>query len=127
MKGSAALYSQLKRLGCVLLALHFLNCSIDPRDTNPESVPEDLRINDLETVTEFLTEEIFGFTNAFAEHDENDAGAESTVGAVKFYFSNYSIVLSVLYCQDTMPPIAQTDHLLIPTRCREVSSPPPRT
>ena len=126
MKGKTAIQCQFKHVACVLLALHLLNCSIDPKDTHPDSVPEDLRINDLETVTEFVAEEILGFKGAFAEHDEDDAEARSTFEAVKFYFNNSAIEFAALYHRVTSAPFVLISHLLIPSRCSEVTSPPPQ-
>jgi hypothetical protein len=64
--------STLTRLLCFLLALHFFNLSIDPRDPNPDSHPEDLKFNDIETITELVAEVVLKNKNTFGEHDEKD-------------------------------------------------------
>jgi hypothetical protein len=62
----------LTRILCFSLALHFFNLSIDSRDKHPESIPEDLSFNDIESLAEFFVEIILGETNTFKEHDESD-------------------------------------------------------
>jgi len=60
------------RLILIFLALHIFNCSIDAPDAFPNYVPEDLSINEMESVGELMLEKVFGFTTALPEHDEND-------------------------------------------------------
>lgn len=59
------------------MAFHIFNCSIDAPDLTPAGVPEDLSYNDLETVTEFIAEELLGLDNFFAEHDDDDSDDKS--------------------------------------------------
>ena len=54
------------------MALHIFNISVDTPDAQPESVPEDLSINDMESVVEIVLEKGLGIDNAIAEHDEPD-------------------------------------------------------
>lgn len=55
------------------MAVHIINFSIDSPDALPESTPEDLRINDIESISELVIERILGFDNFVAEHDEQDS------------------------------------------------------
>ena len=57
----------------LLLAVHILNCSIDPPDVLPESTPEDLTVNEIESMAELLAEDILGIENAVSEEDEHDS------------------------------------------------------
>ena len=57
----------------LLLAVHILNCSIDPPDVLPESTPEDLTINEIESVAELVAEDILDIENAVPEEDEHDS------------------------------------------------------
>ncbi|MEO6304327.1 MAG: hypothetical protein ABIP51_14270 [Bacteroidia bacterium] len=41
-------------------------------DANPDSIPEDLTINDQESVVEIVLEQVLDIDNAIAEHDEAD-------------------------------------------------------
>jgi hypothetical protein len=86
-------HTTFARLICLLLALHLLNLSIDPRDAQPDSVPEDLSLNDIETITEFFAEVILNRVDAFQEHDEKDNGDGGAVDAYKYFCSNNSIVI----------------------------------
>ena len=56
-----------------LMGAHFLNISIDTADPNPESIPEDLTINDQESIIELIVEKVLGFENAIEEYDDYDA------------------------------------------------------
>ena len=54
------------------MGLHILNFSIDPPDILPDSVPEDLSYNEIESVVELVLEDGFGIENAISESDEVD-------------------------------------------------------
>jgi len=73
------------RVFCVLMALHIFNICIDMPDAQPESVPEDLSVNDMESVIELILEKGFGIENAIAEHDEKDEGTSQNFEASKDY------------------------------------------
>lgn len=62
----------VSRVFCFLMALHIFNISVDTPDAQPDYVPEDLTINDMESVAEIIIEKGFGIDNAFEEHDEQD-------------------------------------------------------
>jgi len=65
----------LPRILCVFMAFHFFNVSMDSKDARPDFIPEDLSQNDIESISEFVTEVVLGVDNSFAEHDEQDEGA----------------------------------------------------
>jgi len=46
--------------------------SVDTPDLQPDSVCEDLSVNDIESIVEFVLENIMHIDNAIAEHDESD-------------------------------------------------------
>jgi hypothetical protein len=69
----------------LLFVLHFLNLSIDARDAKPDTVPEDLALNDIESLTEFIAEVVFNWHDAFTEHDEHDGDGGGTADFFKFY------------------------------------------
>lgn len=120
-------YSRLKRLFCLVLALHFLNCSIDSRDPNPDAIPEDLAFNDIESVTEFFAEVVFGWNNAFEEHDERDAEDGSSFDVIKFYFNNYSgHIHRQTACISNSSKFILKNAQDIVSPSREVTSPPPK-
>jgi hypothetical protein len=60
------------RIFNIFLALYFLNVSIDAPDPNPIGVPDDLSINDMESIVEIVLEKILNINNAVPEHDEQN-------------------------------------------------------
>jgi hypothetical protein len=119
-------YSIFTRMACVMLALHFFNFSIDPIDKYADSVPEDLSINDIESVSELIVEVVFSAGNVFAEHDEQDSDEGGSFGVCKLFFSDSGVNL------DVQPPlnfprqfgIALCERII--SRASNVVSPPPK-
>ena len=70
----------------MFLALVILNFSIDAPDAYSDTVAEDLSFNDIESITEFVLEDVIGIYNAIPEHDENDYEDEGG-GCKKYDFS----------------------------------------
>jgi hypothetical protein len=64
--------SIISRAICFLLAFHIFNLSVDTKDVEPDYVPEDLSINDQETIVELILEKIIGIDDAIQEQDEPD-------------------------------------------------------
>ena len=127
MKLISSTYGRFYRIVCLLLALHFLNLSIDSRDPNPDSIPEDLTFNDIESVTEFITEIVFGWHNAFEEHDERDSDEGGALDFYKFYCSNQSVYITLhTFSQASSPGfyIKNSGNVLAPVK--DIHSPPPR-
>jgi hypothetical protein len=72
------------------MALHILNICVDTPDVQSETVPEDLTINDMESIVEIVLEKGFKIDNAISEHDEpdeNDAGNFEMIKDFKLYSS----------------------------------------
>jgi hypothetical protein len=119
-------YGALTRIIWLLLAVHFFNLSIDSRDREPDFAKEDLSINDIESISEYLTEIVFGFDDIFAEHDEADGHGES-IDFNKILFSSQGLyaVMSVNYKTISLKYFIQnTGNFSI--RAREITSPPPK-
>jgi hypothetical protein len=55
-----------------LLALYLLNISVDTADPNPVHIPQDLSINDQESIVELIVEKVLGYENAIEECDDRD-------------------------------------------------------
>ncbi|UII77647.1 hypothetical protein LV716_07730 [Flagellimonas sp. HMM57] len=55
-----------------LMGVYLLNISVDTADPNPEHIPEDLTINDQESIIEIAIEKILGFEDAIPEYDDPD-------------------------------------------------------
>ncbi|WP_163417169.1 hypothetical protein [Flagellimonas sp. HSM57] len=54
------------------MGVYLLNISVDTADPNPEHIPEDLTINDQESIIEIAIEKILGFEDAIPEYDDPD-------------------------------------------------------
>jgi hypothetical protein len=54
------------------MGLYLLNISVDTADPNPEHMPEDLSINDQESIIEIVVEKVLGFEDAIEEYDDHD-------------------------------------------------------
>jgi hypothetical protein len=52
------------------MALHVLNVSVDIPDPQPENIPEDLSMNEMESLVEIVLEKLVGMENAVKEYDE---------------------------------------------------------
>lgn len=68
------------------LALHVLNISVDVADPNPNSVRENLSINDQESIVELIVEKVFGFKNAIIEYDDVDSDQKTEKKNAKIDF-----------------------------------------
>lgn len=88
-------YNSCFRIFCFILALHFFNCSIDSKDPNPDFIPENLLVNDIESVAELVAEVVFGLENAFAEHDEADHEHSSFISIHKLFLVNAQLSYSI--------------------------------
>lgn len=65
------------------MGLYLLNISVDSVDPNPQYIPEDLSINDQESIIEIVFEKILGYENAFEEYDDNDTEGHNKNTTVK--------------------------------------------
>lgn len=85
------------RVFWLVMALHIFNCSVDAPDAQPESFPENLTYNDMESVVEIVLEQVFDIKNAITETDDNDNENTSSVtakGPVEWYTPPQSFVLA---------------------------------
>ncbi len=71
------------------MGLFLLNISVDSADPEPEHIPEDLSINDQESILEILVEKILGYENAFEEYDDNDTEEHNKKTNVKIDLTNH--------------------------------------
>lgn len=76
----------------MVMAFYILNCSVDTPDWNRNSVPENLLINDQESLVEIVTEKLLGFENAIPESDDADCDESS----VKKNFSLDTFTLAIV-------------------------------
>lgn len=75
-----------------LMGLHLLNISVDPADPNPEYIPEDLSINEQESIIEIVIEKILGYEDAIKEYDDRDTEDHNKKTNVKIgLFVQYTV------------------------------------
>ena len=55
------------------MGFYLLNISVDTADPNPEHIPEDLTINDQESIVEIIVEQVIGYEDAITEYDDHDS------------------------------------------------------
>lgn len=65
-----------------------LNISVDAADPNPEHIPEDLSINDQESIIEIIVEKVLGYEDAFKEYDDRDTEDQNKKTNVKIDLIN---------------------------------------
>lgn len=53
------------------------NYSIDVSDPHGDAIKEDLSVNDIESITELILEQVFDLENFVPEHDEDDPDEKS--------------------------------------------------
>jgi hypothetical protein len=109
------------------MALHIFNISVDMPDANPDSEPEDLTINDQETIVELVLEKCIGIENAIEEHDE--PGDESQSFEINKEFQLFSIAFTkVNFNRPYIELNKQIPEKIIdlPTVISEIVPPPPK-
>lgn len=60
------------------MAIYLLNCSVDVADENPDHLPEDLSINDQESMIEIFLEIGLGIEDAIPENEDADGDQETS-------------------------------------------------
>ena len=109
------------------MAVYLFNFSIDCRDANPDTIAEDLSINDIESFYEFLAEGLLGVENAVEEHDERDQEDGGSFEFKKFFFTPLVSKIQVtapIYINKLYSSIDYCEPLAM--RIKEINSPPPR-
>lgn len=66
-----------------MMAVLFINTSVDPADPQGDWVEEDLSLNEMETITEIIAEQILDIEDCFEERDDNDSEGSTPVKPVK--------------------------------------------
>lgn len=112
------------------MALHILNCSIDAPDKLPDYIPENLNVNDIESISELVLEQFLGLENAVEEHDEPDStdGLSFEIAKIVLYYQpifSFLIPQKVIFFYDELSELAYIQaHITIIHP--EIISPPPK-
>jgi hypothetical protein len=72
-------YHIVFRIICLVVIFQLLNLSIDAPDAQPDYLPENLVINDIESIVELVLEDLLGIDNAISEQDEPDEESNSSL------------------------------------------------
>ena len=113
------------------MALYVLNFSVDPPDGHVRTTvygqeEENLSVNEMESVGEWILEHILGVTNAVPEHDESDEFGKVTKSFFYWVASNNSVVFLLLPAEYTVDSATYSICSLTFSTCyTEVTSPPP--
>lgn len=113
----------------LFMALYLLNISVDAPDANPHAVRENLSYNDVETMTEWVLEEVLDIENAIPEHDDPDreddeSSSAKTLSQPHFLPESPTFQLTIFFFRKA--GLLSTDHLFKPGRKPEVALPPPQ-
>ncbi|WP_189663325.1 MULTISPECIES: hypothetical protein [unclassified Polaribacter] len=73
------------------MGLHLLNISVDTADHKPAHIPEDLSINDQESILEIVFENVLGYEDAFKEYDDHDKEDHNKKTSVKIDLTTHCI------------------------------------
>ena len=74
------------------MGLYLLNISVDSADPNPEHIPEDLSLNDQESIVEIVIEKILGYEDVIREYDDHDREDHGEKKNVKIDLSTHLTV-----------------------------------
>lgn len=112
---------------CFLFALHVLNISVDPPDPDPEWVPEDLSVNEMESISEIICEQILHIDNAFPEQDDQDNTDHGAPAAFQIIplVNTCQPLLSVIPVPNSFPIHVKTNESFYKQPTMEILSPPP--
>lgn len=83
------------------MALHVLNFSVDPPDGYMRQTiwceqKEDLRVNEMESIGEWVLEHMLGLTNAIPEHDETSDGSGHITKSFTYWVAPDAPILFLL-------------------------------
>ena len=111
-----------------LIGLYMLNISVDTNDPSPNHFPEDLSINDQESIIEIIVEQVLGYEDAIKEYDDNDSEDfnKKTNLKVEFivqYIVDSSIKESIIKTTKQKFPDYNT---YLPISFQKLDTPPPK-
>ncbi|MBD3629023.1 hypothetical protein [Cyclobacterium sp.] len=113
----------------IFMALYLLNCSVDAGDENPNHLPEDLSINDQESMIEIVLEIGLGIEDAIPESEDADGDQETShkkklKSDMHFFVGNKINSFRFLDSLTNRYTTGHSEH--IPSVFFKVPSPPPR-
>lgn len=113
----------------MIMTMLLINTSIDPVDPEGDWVAEDLSVNEMESITEIIAEQILNIEDCFEETNDDDAESGTAVKVLKD-------VSQYIPVKITAPNLASTltDALTTPEYFKrfesqfisEINAPPPK-
>jgi hypothetical protein len=102
---------------------------VDPPDENPDYISEDLSVNEMESITEIICEQVLHLDNLFPEHDEHDNDDRGSALAhhlmLTFYKQPISLTISSPYIA-SLPMYLKRNEYFISQYSSDVLIPPPK-
>ncbi|WP_127138269.1 hypothetical protein [Flagellimonas oceanensis] len=115
------------RVFWALMSLYLLNISVDSPDQYPDFVPEDLTINDQESMIEILVEKVLGYGDVFEEYDDPDKEDHNSGSSFKIkltFHKNEMTDSNNIWLLQKKKKFHQ--HMAsLPQRCTKLETPPP--
>ena len=111
-----------------LMGFYLLNISADTADPNPEHIPEDLTINDQESIVEIIVEQVIGYEDAINEYDDHDSEDHNKKTNVKIDITTLHIVDSDIkqsFTETTKPKFPDYKAYLT-NGFQKLDTPPPK-
>ena len=106
--------------------LQIINLSVNTPDVQPYYLAEDLSMNDIESVVEWVLEDFLDIDNAISEQDEPDSEEDDTLSKKIFFFC-------MPFCHPTgtyFPQVSKTNFYLFDAfylpKYLDILSPPPQ-
>tara|TARA_R110002051_G_scaffold234092_1_gene295688 strand:- start:56231 stop:56566 length:336 start_codon:yes stop_codon:yes gene_type:complete len=79
------------------MGFYLLNISVDTADHNPFDIPEDVSINDQESIVEIVLESVLGYENAIEEYDDSQTDEPITKTTIKIDLIHHRVLYSILH------------------------------
>ncbi|MDX1907475.1 MAG: hypothetical protein SF053_10615 [Bacteroidia bacterium] len=89
----------IRRIVGAFLALQILNLSVDTRDIEAAYMPEDLSKNDVESILEWVLEDLLDIENAVEEYEDADDTEDSKSPTPFKLYCSYTLSSSMSFSE----------------------------
>ncbi|NIJ44753.1 lactate dehydrogenase-like 2-hydroxyacid dehydrogenase [Wenyingzhuangia heitensis] len=109
------------------MGLHLLNICIDMPDSSLIGMPENLAINEQESIVEVILEKVLGYENAIEEYDDNETednkqNEDEEIEMISAHIPVYKTELSLKIVKQKFPKLISQ----ITTGFYQLDTPPPK-
>lgn len=111
-----------------MMGLYLLNISVDSPDPEPDHIPEDLTINDQESIAEIIIEQVLGYQNAIKEYDDHEPEDSNTNISVKLNLINHYSETNIInqLAVSTAKKFFLTPNSYLTRGFHQLDTPPPK-